>query len=60
MGLTWWWRPFRQEDVAALTDLVKAEHVRPVIDRSNPLAHVAEALAYVEGGAVRGKVVITV
>jgi len=60
MGLMWWWRPFRQEDVVALTDLVEAGHVRPVIDRSYPLAEVAEALAYVEGGSARGKVAITV
>ena len=60
MGLMWWWRPFRQEDVAALTDLVEAGHVRPVINRSYPLAQVADALAYVEGGAARGKVAITV
>ena len=60
MGLMWWWRPFRQEDVAVLTDLVEAGHVRPVIDRSYPLAEVADALTYVESGAARGKVVITV
>ena len=49
-----------KRDVAALTDLVEAGHVRPVIDRSYPLAEVAEALAYVEGGSARGKVAITV
>ena len=56
----WWWKPFKQEDVAFLTELVEAGSVAPVIDRRYPLSGVPEALRYLEKGEARGKVVITV
>ena len=47
-------------DLDVLGGLVQSGKVRPVIDRSYPLAGLAEALAYLETGRARGKVVITV
>jgi len=47
------------EDLVALAALIEAGKVTPVIDRTYPLSDVAEALAYVEEGHARGKVVIT-
>jgi NADPH:quinone reductase-like Zn-dependent oxidoreductase len=54
------WRPFREDDVANLVKLVESGAVRPVIDRTYPLAETAEALRYVDEGNARGKVVIVV
>ena len=55
-----YWKPFDAEDVAALTELLEARKIRPVIDRRFPLTEVAQALRYVEDGHALGKVVITV
>ncbi|MGZ0717210.1 NADP-dependent oxidoreductase [Pseudomonas palleroniana] len=43
-----------------LTELIEAAIITPVIDRTFPLAHTAQALTYVEHGRARGKVVITI
>lgn len=43
-----------------ITRLVDAGVIRPVIDRLFPFASTNEALAYVEGGRAKGKVVIKV
>jgi len=43
-----------------ITRLVEAEAIRPVIDRVFPLEATNEALAYVEAGRAKGKVVIKV
>jgi NADPH:quinone reductase-like Zn-dependent oxidoreductase len=42
----------------ALNDLIEAEKVTPVIDRTYPLADTAQAFAYLDEGHARGKVVI--
>ena len=47
-------------DLATLAGLVAAGQVRPVIDRTYPLADTADALRYLEAGHARGKVVIAV
>lgn len=60
MAVMWWWKPFHQEDVAFLKQLIEAGHLAPVIDRSYPLSAVPEALRYLQEGLARGKVVITV
>jgi len=60
MGVMWWWRPFQQEDVAFVKELIEAGRVAPVIDRRYPLTEVPEALRYLEEGHARGKIVITV
>jgi NADPH:quinone reductase-like Zn-dependent oxidoreductase len=60
MGITWWWKPFRREDVAVLVELIAAGKLRPFIDRSYPLSEVPEAIRYLESGLARGKIVISV
>jgi NADPH:quinone reductase-like Zn-dependent oxidoreductase len=59
-AVMWWWKPFKQEDVAFLSELVDAGKLTPVIDRRYPLSEVPEALRYLETGAARGKVTISV
>jgi NADPH:quinone reductase-like Zn-dependent oxidoreductase len=60
MGLQMGWKPFEQQDVATLTDLIEAGRISPVIDRRYPLEEVPAALRYLEAGQARGKIVITV
>jgi NADPH:quinone reductase-like Zn-dependent oxidoreductase len=47
-------------DLATLRDLMQAGKLRSVIDRRYDLSQTAEAVAYLEKGHARGKVVITV
>jgi len=49
-----------REDLLAVTELFDTGKLRPVIDRTYPLADTAAALQHVEAGHARGKVVITV
>jgi NADPH:quinone reductase-like Zn-dependent oxidoreductase len=58
-GLLLWWKPFKAEDVATVTDLIAAGKVKPVIDRRFPLSDTVEALRWVDDGHAKGKVVIT-
>ena len=58
-GLLLWWKPFKPEDVATVTELIAAGRVKPVIDRRYPLSEVVDALRWVDDGLARGKVVIT-
>jgi NADPH:quinone reductase-like Zn-dependent oxidoreductase len=60
MGVSWWWKPFDQEDVAFLKQLIEAGSLRPVIDTIYPLSEVPAALRYLEEGHARGKIVITI
>jgi NADPH:quinone reductase-like Zn-dependent oxidoreductase len=48
------------QDLESVKALVDSGDVSPVIDRSYPLAKVPEAIAYLEEGHARGKVVIDV
>ncbi len=48
------------DDLMALCGLIKDGKLTPVIDRRYPLAETAGAIAYVEEGHARAKVVITV
>jgi NADPH:quinone reductase-like Zn-dependent oxidoreductase len=48
------------KDLAALADLMQSGKVTPVIDRTYPLSEIREAVAYLETGRARGKVVLTV
>jgi NADPH:quinone reductase-like Zn-dependent oxidoreductase len=43
-----------------LAELCVAGTVKPVVDQTFPLERAAEALAYVEAGKAKGKVVLTV
>jgi NADPH:quinone reductase-like Zn-dependent oxidoreductase len=47
------------QDLITIRDLMRAEKVRPVIDRHYALNEVSDAFRYVEGRHARGKVVIT-
>lgn len=49
-----------KEDMALLHDLLVENVLKPVIDRTYPLAETAEAIRYLETGRARGKVVISV
>ena len=49
-----------QKDLALLADLMQSGKVKPVIDRTYKLSEVPAAIAYLEQGHARGKVVITV
>jgi NADPH:quinone reductase-like Zn-dependent oxidoreductase len=49
-----------QADLTVLRDLMQEGKVKPVIDRTYKLSETVDALAYLEEGHARGKVVITV
>ena len=49
-----------QDDLTVLRDLMQEGKVKPVIDREYPMSETADALAYLEEGHARGKIVITI
>ena len=57
-GLMLWWKPFHAPDVDRLKELIATGQVKPIIDRSYPLAEVASALRHVDDGHARGKVIV--
>jgi NADPH:quinone reductase-like Zn-dependent oxidoreductase len=48
-----------RDDLAFICSLIDSGKVRSVIDRTYPLDEIGAAIAYVEAGHVRGKVVVT-
>ena len=44
--------------LAEIGKLLEVGHIRPVIDRTFPFAQAKEALAYLEKGRAKGKIVI--
>jgi NADPH:quinone reductase-like Zn-dependent oxidoreductase len=48
------------DDLLIIRGLIESDQVRSAMDRTFPLAETAAAVAYVEGGHARGKVVVTV
>jgi NADPH:quinone reductase-like Zn-dependent oxidoreductase len=46
-------------DLVALKDLIDGGELAPVVERTYPLAAVADAMEHVATGHVRGKVVVT-
>ena len=59
MGLMLSWRPFRREDIEEVLRLVANGTLEPRIDRRFVLEEAREALAWVDDGKARGKVLIT-
>jgi NADPH2:quinone reductase len=49
-----------REDFAAVLDLVATGRVKPIVDRTFPLAEAAAAHEYLESGRQVGKVVLTI
>jgi NADPH:quinone reductase-like Zn-dependent oxidoreductase len=49
-----------QADLTTLRDLMQEGKLTPVVEREYPMSKTAEALAYLEEGHARGKVVVTV
>ena len=49
-----------QKDLTILGDLMQSGKMKPVIDRTYKLSEVPAAIAYLEEGHARGKVIITV
>lgn len=49
----------KAEDLSALCGLMEAGTVRPVIDKCYPLREAGEAIAYVEQGHARAKVIVS-
>ncbi len=52
--------PGSRADLLAIKELIEAGSLRPILDRSYPLAQAAEAHRYVESGEKRGSVAITI
>jgi NADPH:quinone reductase-like Zn-dependent oxidoreductase len=50
----------KKSDLAILGDMMQSGEVKPVIDRTYKLSELPAAIAYLEEGHARGKVVITV
>ena len=48
------------DQLGAITSLIDSGIIRPVVDRIFPFESTKEAMAYVEKGRARGKVVIKV
>jgi NADPH:quinone reductase-like Zn-dependent oxidoreductase len=46
-------------DLAQLAELVEQGKLKVIVDKTYPLANVSEALAYLESGRAKGKVVVT-
>ena len=49
-----------QADLRFLKELIEADKVMPVIDKTYPLSEVPEAIRYLKAGHARGKIVIAV
>ena len=49
-----------EKDLAVLADMMQSDKLKPVIDRTYKLSEVPAAIAYLEEGHARGKVVIVV
>ncbi len=50
---------FTREDFLVLKDLLEAGKVKPFVERTYPLARIADAMRYLGAGHAQGKIVIT-
>ena len=46
-------------DLAQIAELIEQGKLKVIVDRTYPLANISDALAYVESGRAKGKVVVT-
>ena len=53
------WKPFNQDDVRFLTQMIEDGEIVPAIDRVFPFDQLAEALQIQESGLPQGKLVVT-
>jgi NADPH:quinone reductase-like Zn-dependent oxidoreductase len=60
LGLMLGWKPFARADAEELAGLVLEGRLRPPVDRTFPLAEVAQALDYLDRAAPPGKVLVTI
>jgi NADPH:quinone reductase-like Zn-dependent oxidoreductase len=58
--LRWFLARLNRDDLLFMCDLVADGKLTPVVDRTYPLREAPEAIAYLEAGHARGKVVVTV
>jgi NADPH:quinone reductase-like Zn-dependent oxidoreductase len=49
-----------KEDLTILADLMQSGKLKSVIDRTYPLSQIRDAMAYLEQGHARGKVIVTI
>lgn len=48
-----------KDHLAVLKSLIEADKIRPIVDRTYPLEKVGDAMQYLQSGAVKGKIVLT-
>jgi NADPH:quinone reductase-like Zn-dependent oxidoreductase len=46
-------------DLAQLAELIEQGKLKVIVDKTYPFANISEALAYLESGRAKGKVVVT-
>jgi alcohol dehydrogenase len=46
-------------DLVQLAELIEQGRLKVIVDKTYPFANISEALAYLEGGRAKGKVVVT-
>jgi NADPH:quinone reductase-like Zn-dependent oxidoreductase len=59
LGILWGWKPADPDDMAELGELAVAGVLKPIIHRRYPFDQVIDAIRYLDGGRVGGKIVIT-
>jgi NADPH:quinone reductase-like Zn-dependent oxidoreductase len=50
----------KKEDLLVIQELLESGKIKPVIDRRYPLHETAQAIAYLETGRARGKVIVSI
>jgi NADPH:quinone reductase-like Zn-dependent oxidoreductase len=50
----------KREDLITVTELIEADTLKPVIDRTYPLIEAPDAIRYLEEGHAAGKIVVTI
>ena len=48
------------EDLKVLADMIEAGDLTPAVEKAYPMAEAAAAMAHVDDGHARGKVVVTI